>query len=635
MSNSRLDFKVNTQQLTGLEKILKRVFSRDVPRAFNTEVAGVNRQLDAAHRQMAAVVKQMDNVGRGTAQFKKLQDQLKAVNSEIDTLNRSLSHAQGRAGGVGGGMRPIGRAGGGTSTASFGLGSIQAPSPSIGGMAHALSGIPLGGMAAAGALMTAAQAYGSYMQWQQAQMQAAPYLMSSSGMFGFQGPSGGGGGNPFGRRSAGGQFTAREERLMELYGNLPDDPVARATAMRMRRRSRMGRVGAIASIYEDIRGLLTGDEFGAAAKADAMISSTRMDEEIAAIAAGNNGRYRPGDRTFDAWGYSKVGQAFGLTPQAALQQASGFAQAAGRPTGAGEFGAALALQQLFGVSTQATGAHMLASRWTGNMGDVQEVANLIGVAVSGGLEGSEISMLLQEQSGWLRGMYQQGNNVTLPGILTGAATLSASGVIDPFRQMSYSRDFGAGAARMSRAGPQTGADLRLMRAMGFTGQKGFEEYAQYRLMGQDAGVASGAMYDYLKSFMDPNMGQWSQALVLQQAMGAMGANITADDALRMSQGLSKGSFTEVDLKKIVEAGKGLASATGGSVIAQAGIEAERIGVGGEVAPAVQALERASLNLAQTLTGTLGQAVNDFAYAVEDATSLISGAINNWQSGIAN
>jgi len=619
-NNSALNIRVNTQQLTGLEKLLRKVFDRKTPREFNSEIGSVNRQLDVSRRAMGAIVKQMDGVARGTAQFKKLKDQLKDVNSEISTLDNSLRRL---SGGGGGGSRGGGSRGGG----GFGGGRApQIPSPSMGGLATALGAIPVAGALAAGGLMTAAQAYGSHLSWQQAQMQAAPYLMSSA--MGFRGPTGGGGGNPFGARSVGGNFTNSQERMMELYGNLPDDIGGQMKAVQMRAKSRSARIGMIASAYEGVRALFTSPLTVAGKRqvADSLSNSPQMDAELGAI-AGGAGNYKPGSDLFDRWGYADAGRSFGLTPQQALAQASGLSQAAGRPVGVGEFGVSLAMTQRYGVSGQQQGEFMLGSRWTGNTGDAQEVADQIGIAVTHGLEGSEIATYLQQQSSWLHGMYEQGNNVSLPGLLSGAAALNASGVDDPFRFMSYSRSFGAGAAAVGRNGPQSGADLRMMRAMGFTGQGGFGEYAKIRLKMQDAGASAAAMPEYLKSFLVPGMDEYSQGLIIQQAMGALKANITAEDAIKLGKGIKSGTFGHADIQEMVIQGQGLARATGYSVIANAGIEQERIGVGGQVAPAVQALERASLNIAKTITGTLGQAINDFAYAIEDATGRISSTLN--------
>ena len=173
-----------------------------------------------------------------------------------------------------------------------------------------------------------------------------------------------------------------------------------------------------------------------------------------------------------------------------------------------------------------------------------------------------------------------------------------------------------------------------MQAMGFTGQGGFEEYARIRMQMQDPGAVGRALPAYLKSFGVAGAGPMTQALILQQAMGAFGAPVEATHAIEMGQrlaGIGGQTFTEADVDKLMRSGAGLARATNQVGITAAGIEAQRVAVGARAAGAIQALEKASLNIADTFNQTLGPAVYDFAYSIEDATEWVNTSIGRFLS----
>ena len=76
MAESKLDIKVNQRELSGLEKMMKRVFSRKTVSGFNSEISASNRMLQVHKRTLASIVRQMEGLDRGTAKWKALKDQL-------------------------------------------------------------------------------------------------------------------------------------------------------------------------------------------------------------------------------------------------------------------------------------------------------------------------------------------------------------------------------------------------------------------------------------------------------------------------------------------------------------------------------------------------------------------------------
>jgi hypothetical protein len=514
----------------------------------------------------------------------------------------------------------------------------QVPVPGIGAIAHGLGGIPVAGAMMAGGLMAAAGTYSSRLSYEQAMIDSAPFLMRSKGAMGFTG--------------------SRRERptILGGLGQAADALGAiqwGGTGAPLPVETRNANNGLLAKGYEGMKGfgnaLLTGvTEManvlvpGAGYAADmarggAMVAGKKLEDTVGYSGglSGIQGRAgtvtRRSDPTFDSGALMSAGISFGLKPQDAIMQAAAMSRAAGAPMSAQDFTAGMAMQRTAGVGVEDQGALMKQLRYTGNSGSTQEVANMIGVAVAGNLEGSEIGDFLREQTGWLQGIYARGDDVSMAGINQSTADLQASGVTDMFRASGYARSFAGHASQVGRNGPSSGSDLRLMRAMGYTGAGGIGEFSRISMAMQNPGEAAKGMKGYLDSFKMDGMDEHTQALVIQRAMGSMGTNVSAKDAYALSKGMQSGTLAEADLEKIIKSGRELSGQMGGNLIAEGSIEADRIKEGAKVAESMQHLSRTVNNIAGLYNNTLGPAVTDLAenlYLTSDLVKRITEAGQN-------
>lgn len=361
-------------------------------------------------------------------------------------------------------------------------------------------------------------------------------------------------------------------------------------------------------------------------------------ERTQAIEGGTAGpaQRRVRDQPFDSQAFVRAGIGMGVAPAQALQMAGQLGQAAGRPVDPEEFRQALALQRTTGIGVGQTGQAIRQLRYAGEIGgmgggNMEQVANLIGSAVALGLEGSEIGEYLQAQTGFLGQMVNQGIGVDIDKMRALEASISQSGIGAPWRGADISRQFVTGAAQVGREGATSAEQFRLMRAFGFTGEGGLEEFFKIRMGMQSQGLADEmgmrspqeAMSAFIEQFRIQGAGEMTQAGVLQRAFKGIGTTIGPEEAMAMAKGLKAaepGAF-EID----PEAAERLVSTVAPSVKAEAGIEAERVAIGGQVAGAMQDLERTTNNMAKTFENVLGPVLDAFAAQLEDTTGLMAAA----------
>lgn len=691
-STATLDLKVNLRALAGLDKKLKKVFSRQTPREFNTEIGAVSKSLQDNVKQTLALADALTKVERGTKAYKQLKSELREANEHGQTLRKTLDgldrsyqrmHQTASRGGGGGGGRGgamMGRVGGT-------MRRTQLPMPGIGAMGTALSAIPVAGLVAAGSMMAAGQTYQSRLRYEQARMSAAPYLMESarSTQFspttrqvqveqkdGYQiGPNG-----VIKPKIAGRVVNETGTGRVAKVGETGLTEAELAVAARERRREMLG-PGMLADIVDSalVTGLEEASGLGAmnrnAVEKQILQEQRQMREReaptLAEVLGGDPQQKRErakevGDRwsrhgfkrrremetgtsgpvtrtvtesAFDSQSYVAEGIKYGVAPAQSMEMAATMSQAAGRPMSAQEFGKGLALQRTTGVDLGASGQAVRQLRYAGQLGgtgggNMEQVADLIGQAVAMGLEGSEISEYLQEQTGFLGAMAKKGIGIDIDKMRALEASVMNSGVVQ-WRADDISRQFIGGAQQVGKKGAQSAEQFRLMRAFGFSGEGGLEEFFKVRMGMQSPGLASKmgmkspqeAMSRFIEQFRMDGVGAATQAGVLQQAFSGIGTEIGPEEAFALSQGLQKAKPGEYQID--TKAAQRLVGATAPSVRAEAGIEAERVAIGGKVAGAMQNLERTTNNMAGTFENVLGPALDLFSAKLESATAAMEAA----------
>ena len=90
-------------------------------------------------------------------------------------------------------------------------------------------------------------------------------------------------------------------------------------------------------------------------------------------------------------------------------------------------------------------------------------------------------------------------------------------------------------------------DMHLMRAMGYTGKGGSEEFASIKLAMQDPGAISKVMPNLISGLGLGGMGENMGTLMLQQVMSQMGVNVGAGEAGRLKGGIKRDPLTGLDL----------------------------------------------------------------------------------------
>ena len=339
-----------------------------------------------------------------------------------------------------------------------------------------------------------------------------------------------------------------------------------------------------------------------------------VDAQSAAIAAGT----RAYDAIVPTSAIVSAGRSYGVGPAEAIQQAGQLSAAAGRPAG-GDYEFAKAVEQLTGSGLGETGGLMKAGRYAGSGGGPDQVATLIGNAVARGMQGSEIGDYLRQQTGFLSRMADQGVRVDMGAMLSMEAGLADR--VGLRRAGAINQSFASSGVQTGLHGPQGAVDYHLMRAMGYTGQGGVEEYAQYRGMLQDPGAVAGAMPGYLKSFKSQGMGPQAQTLIAQQALLARGTEVSWTEAQQLAKGVAPGAVGAASKQQILSAGRS-ASGMFPALREGARLQGDQISMGRDMAPTVQNFMSILNNLGKSFANTLGPAVEEFTGWIKESTSAL-------------
>jgi len=614
-SQVTLQLKADGRDVNKLDKKLKETFKSGRMRGFNKAMDEVSRGMQALIRLTEKLHTSLSRTDKSSKAYRDLAADLRKARVEAARLQKELDGGARRGGGRG--------RGGGGGGSWGGMGRAHVPMPTAGALASGLSAIPLAGPLAAGGVLASYSMYSSALRHAQTRRDTYAYL-----------------GGTVAQKAglAGGLRRARGTSLSaDDLGSVQDRDLYRR--WEGEHSALTGGAGSLTAAQANL-GIKTsgvtaseareidrsegrkfqrqrGYDQAAATDKARTLETKRAEARRAAIAAA--GATRPVD-------LEAVGAAYGVAPSQALQEASQLSQGIGYRAGAGTYDFARAAQTAFGVGVGQTGQMLRSTgrtmgRGAGSGGE-DVVARLIGSAVAAGLEGSEIAEYLSGIQGILRRQMELGQDVSsLEGMMNMERRLQT--VVGGYMAGKVTQGYGqAVTGMMASGGGDTADQFMLLRAAGYTGEGGPEEYAKYMLDLQEFGAATATMPGYLQNFtgasgLGPNM----RALLVQRALsdkGGVGA--TTARALAGGIPLAGAASGGMTAGGIIDAGRAGVSTVAGLTQVEAGLEGKRIEAGYRAAQQVTALNEALINLADGIQTGLGPILDDLTSKVRDVSA---------------
>lgn len=647
---TNLDIRANARQVDTLTKKFRELFSPKTTKEFNSEIGKVNRALEDQKRRIGDIAAAMAKVKQESAVYRQLEKDLKQATRQAGHLDRALtavsrSAARGRGlGGPGGG----GGAGGASGGSGMRLGGMQLAMPGQGALTAALGAVPFGGAIAAGSLMAATQAYGGFVQLQQARMQAAPYLASSASLMGYKrqqltaavparAATGGGGTTAVGGELMAGMFEGGVPigGAPGFMGELAaKDPFGlKQWAADRTRASAQGTLDRAddPNFKDKTRQWM----FGVIADVVGAVAPAKMREAVARIPGGEMipGKAATYTSAYDPKQYEQAGIQFGMAPQESIQQAGALGQAAGFVPTAGGFTTAIALQRIFGVGMQQQGGMMRALQHTGMGAEdtSQAVADMLVQGVTEGLNGSDLAQELQKQTGFLEEQSRKGVEINFErmrqqrGLLSGLRGANGEGIRSELIG-DIERGFAGSAAQMGMGGGSEAMQSRMYRA--YAEQQGIsdepvtaERWSQFMLDIQRPEIAGSLLPGMAGQFQNIGRGPAENQIYMQRMLREMGVNLGPGQAL---SAMTTGKFGDLtsggaDLAALQEAGHGV---TPGTLRTEAGLASDRAGVGAQMAGTVQNFSRIQNDMARA------------ASAFEAPLERVTGQMHEFADGLA-
>lgn len=636
---TRLDIKINARDVNKLETDIKRTFDGKAIQQLTRAMLLLGRAIKDQTRDLKEFAATLREVGKGAQSVEK-------VSQSVQRLGQTSRAAAGTggAGGVGGGQqgwwsRFAGLPSGRTDTARMarGMGDRAASfagAPDAGGLANAMTAIPVLGAFGATAMLSSFMNYSSYMQYEHARMGALPFLGAKMpGMT--LGQAAGAG-----RRSAMQAAMARigtgglgentgEERAgapPSITYITPDNPYGvTIEETPVERFERESRERAATASGRPMRGRGIGETEIITHPVDFRNRAQREDaakqEQDAAIRAAR-AAYE-----VSVGGFTAAGLRFGLGPADALQQAAAASQAAYGNVGPRGFEALLAARQTTGVDL-GLGATVLGHFGRGHGAvspgagsDADAFAQVLGDAVATGLEGSQIGQHLQQMAGLMERGYETGSTLSTLGLSQTMLGLSGAGIA-PVQAGRIASGFTGAMMSQGMSGPQGAAGWALMRAAGYTGRGGPGEYARTMFALQNPSEQAGVLGKYIEQLRMSGMNPDDQALVMQRAFQQIGVTLGADQVRALaSGGFKPGASGGLGADTLIGKGQ-LAMTAFGAITGEAGLEAQRVGIGGKIAPAMQDMLRSVNNIADAFSSKLGPAIEGMAAGIERFTAWI-------------
>lgn len=617
---SQLNFKSNMAPLQALKQKMDEAFGVSRFKAFSGAIRDAQNQVKSLAKEHDGLVSQMAKVKEGSDAYKTMATNLKEVEKQAAAAQRQIERmqtAQSRTG-VGRMAQGAGMAMAGGTAAAYGgykaagaagyAGMAITGAQGLNPIAQAMGplGIPM---------MTAVQAYGSYLQREQAAAAAMPYMLKTGARAPLEtGPNKGFLHDAEIRRT---EATILQQKSTDYAEAHPmaggtvhsrlDNPYAAQEAPGQTVRAKA------AQLYKQAE--------------DARVEAEKAEQKAATKGAGRN-------IGFDVAAFGRQGIQMGYTPQEALQMVGQMAQSAG-PVGTDTAQFGMAAQRRFGIGMGESGAAMRGVRRTGGGGEQQQaqaLAMLIGEATAKELTASEMNDAIQQQTQFLEQQARYGTKLDVRDLVGAESKLQGAGVSGFMAGPMAQQIMSSVSGRFREGGGRSALDIAGMRELGYTGSGGSEEFAKYQNMMQDpssAGKATFGMLGKLQGMggMGPEMKALMAQRVMQrfapgvefginQAKGLMG--LDGGPGIRGAVGRSPGDQTEF-MSQIVEEAK---RRTPGTLAAEAGIEGQRIDAGAGMAGAVQSAQRSMLHMATAFDATLGPAVDTLAKKMEKLSSNI-------------
>lgn len=652
-----LQIGANTDGIDKAGKKTKEAFNPKVVKEFNAVAKDVEKTLVGLVRQQTALGKTLAGVAKGTKEYKALRQELRAINNAAKDARSSLGAIEdlherasrraregagrnfmaglGQGTGLGQymptdpgmGWRMAGQAVGGG--VRRGANAVSSPfiTPGIGGVTQGLSGIPVVGGFAAGALSTAAASYGSAVSYDQARKNNLYFASHTIGT----------------RRGASDEDRARvsqsEAELAAAQAAQRNEAQQDPGAFRRMVRSPGGRWLGMPKLF---------DEGKPNPETEARVTKA----EIALQAAKEAAR----DSVDSGLGGLGLGQKLGYGPQEVQALMGEFFGARGGQRDRrsnGEFETALAAQARFGISAGQSGAFARGGMAGGGGAEDQNLESILAGAFAQGLKGSQIQEYLGTLVDLQTAAEQRGIKVD-PSSFERTSMLLSGGGFGGAQAARITGSLTTSAQSLADRGVSNPMDVLMMRAAGFKPGQGIGGYedAQRKLEEGDPDTLQAIM----KSITEGAGGEGASgsSLFVKRALKAMGVNLGFGQADNLLQGMARGEGGEavmrLDPKMLALKEKRLStgalqseaetrvSAGAGRTVTAAGLEAQRIGVG-QRSDFVAKFESAQITAGNVMANfgkdlsALANVVKTAMKALEKVTAGGSGI--NWLAGGAH
>ncbi len=607
--------------------------------------------------QIMDVAKALKELGRG---FEGIQ---RTMQRSMQGMTRDLARQQARGGlmqgflqGAAPGVAQGLQRGPGMQRQMFGMaagravrGAAMAPFGGVGGLAQAISTIPVVGGAGAGQIQTGMQLAGQAMQVQRARVGALPFM---------GGPLPGMRVGAAGRARAtlagmeaslrtvsqedllaagGARDPAFEERFAETAGMNPAEKI-RARMMRdVGRRSEVIAGKRDDKLENEIR-----------AQRDAAATETVMRRER------QKARVEP-FQTIRA-----AGVRFGAMGEAeALQAAGGMAQAGGGTIAnlrrQGLLRTGFAAQTAFGVGPGVAGAFAQAGGQGGLAGmapggggrGARAMTQGIADAMKMGLEGSELRDYLQQMAAGINQWRTTGIPLAGASIASMGLALGQSG-LGGIRASAVARGFAGAAQQLSKGGPQNATQLMMLQTMGGFqggGAEAFEE-AQVQL---ERGGTGDQMDVLMRRFMSAGGGGAQGRVFARMQLGKMGVQFGAEEFRLLGKELKGEKLSVEELKRkeffaterdrvgklaptsprdIQARAAKIIGDFGGGLKAQAKLQNQQNAIGEKWIGTMHTLQKSAANVSSAFTSLGSETIQDLAQGMADFTKWLAEKTKN-------
>lgn len=619
---TRIKVEAEGSALKKMAQTIRETFAPNTISAFRKQAVGLEKEFGALVKQQAALNEQLLAVDKGTDKYKELASQMKNVKTQADQLAQTLSmldRAEQRATrqkkqgfgrnfvagfGQGSGLAqyiPTDPGMGGRmlgAAAGQGLRSAAAPfvSPGLGGLQQGLSGIPGIGGFAAGALGSASASFQSAVGWQQARMGNIPYMGRGNGSVSMEAVDGPDRSLlPLELRQILSQAKADTAVKHRDVFEQADADVQQAKDLQMQldaqrdEQSKQKRKGPIGKSVTDMPGTrkgLPGVNFGV----DMGFTPTEVQGNLGQFAHAKGGRMQ----TYDMYRFQE----------------------------------ALAAQRTYGVDMQTAGSFQRGGMAGGGGTAGQSLTSVLRGADAIGLEGSQVVELLGTLVELQTKAEREGMKVDMNDTLSTMMTLNAAG-LQGLQSSRVASGLVSSGQRTGMHGVQDPMDMMWMRAAGFDPAGGLKSYEDSRrkLSKNDATTRQNMIKRLVEG--SGGFGTPGAALSLVDRMGEAGMGVDFDQADALLKAFADGKTPDISsildrqkagggMQDLIKDARGLTGSVAPAARGAAGLEAQRVGIGNDVAGIMQGMEA---NLIKT-----GELVGNFKAEIGVLNDLVRWSI---------